>query len=1208
MKKIVSLLLVLAMIFSMTQAFASYYDYNVGPITYDMEGKYITYKNGATTNGNQVTFSGAGSVIYDFYLPFNTVSADVSYTAQADTSLTITTDEGKEIEATLTASADTINIPFDITERKGERVFTISADGACVITKITLNKEKIKTTSYNKIYCNLTKEEEAIQSTVLMDTKASIIMVNGSRRYINNDNPKEIPENFKGSIYLPAHSLARAFGMYLEDMPERDYILLRSDDKEFVFYRTAAYQEEYNVETSNINNVVLYKDGKAYLPVRFFGEALGKTVGYRDGIIAIDDKFTVSKILNDDTMLNYVRNQFKPFYPDETTGKEIYVAQTSNASDSNPGTSGSPYKTLAKAAAVAQAGDTVIVGEGVYKEVLSPQNNGTATKPIVFKAENENTVISATKTVSGFVFDRKTSGGLDIYKAPLPQGFVSLGDGRNQVFYNNESLIEARYPNGPAIEMGDKNEPLSKLWPAKGDFKTEKGNIYKVVSDTLLKDGTDWTGATLVIMREYGYTLNMAKVASSHDGYLMLDSNSTSKYYWDADRQDIWTYGYLSGHRAALDTYDEWFIEDGYLYIIPPQGVSGNGLSVEIKSNQLVADLENSKFVKLEGFSTIGGSIKMNNSEMCTLDGMNMKYLNHYTWSKDQHTGFIDTNPADYSDITKDPKGAPSRGEVGIYLGGRDNTIINNTFDHAAAAAIYGVGYYAYIENNLIKDCGYMGSYVAGLYFTGEKWKDNNKTAKRGGHFIYHNTVYNTGRSAMQHTRPAGGDMWPYLPEDIAYNDFHDAMLTSLDTGVTYEYEVMMGNEKLFTKMHHNLVYTTTEQTNPYSMGIYHDGSAENIDTYSNIVFSIDPNKGFTHNMVYTQTAVHKNDAGTITRSSIAYCPNWNNVKIQGGISDIDQLEAKDYPHQKPFYAGAFTDEEYLVNFNNISGAKTYSSGIFKASDSNVELHGTTLDENGAALLDQAGEYVKFANVDFGEEKVYKLAIEYYQDKYNVAKEAGDTVEIIIGDDIETGKKYTKTILTNAERKDVIDIYETPISYVRGEQTVYIKAVNSKSIRIAGIKACDGELVPEPLYAERVYGGFFSYYEDENTAAPPKRSYNTPDGSLNPIVNSTYNGTTIVYEDVTFSEDVTKFKASICYPADPAKYNLKMEIRIDSKTAQPVGVVNILHTTLTEDITQWFTYSDNVIDISKITAGKHTVYLTFKGTYTSNLHWFEFYN
>jgi len=55
-------------------------------------------------------------------------------------------------------------------------------------------------------------------------------------------------------------------------------------------------------------------------------------------------------------------------------------------------------------------------------------------------------------------------------------------------------------------------------------------------------------------------------------------------------------------------------------------------------------------------------------------------------------------------------------------------------------------------------------------------------------------------------------------------------------------------------------------------------------------------------------------------------------------------------------------------------------------------------------------------------------------------------------------------------------------------------------------------------------------------------------------------------------------------------------------------VVNILHTTLTEDITQWFTYSDNVIDISKITAGKHTVYLTFKGTYTSNLHWFEFYN
>ena len=481
MRKLVSLLLVLAMVFSMTQAFASYYTYNVGPITYDMEGEYITYKNNATTSGNQTTFSGAGSVIYDFYLPFNTVSADVYYTAQADTALTITTDEGREIEATLTASTNTVNVPFVINERKGERVFTLSADGACVITKITLNKEQIKTTSYTKDYCYLTKQEETIQSTVLMDTKASIIMVNGSRRYINSDDPKEIPENFKGSIYLPAYSLARAFGMYIEEMPERDYILLRSDDKEFVFYKNTAYKEVYNEETSSINNFVLYKDGKPYLPVRYFGEALGKTVGYRDGIIAIDDKFTVSKILDDNTMFNYVRNQFKAFYPDKTTGRTIYVAQTSNANDGNAGTMGSPYKTLAKAAAVAQAGDTVIVGEGVYKEVLSPQNNGTATKPIVFKAENENTVISATKTVSGFVFDRKTSGGLDIYKAPLPQGFVSLGEGRNQVFYNNESLIEARYPNGPAIEMGDKNEPLSKLWPAKGDFKTEKGNIYKVL-------------------------------------------------------------------------------------------------------------------------------------------------------------------------------------------------------------------------------------------------------------------------------------------------------------------------------------------------------------------------------------------------------------------------------------------------------------------------------------------------------------------------------------------------------------------------------------------------------------------------------------------------------------------------------------------------------------------------------------------------------
>jgi len=41
---------------------------------------------------------------------------------------------------------------------------------------------------------------------------------------------------------------------------------------------------------------------------------------------------------------------------------------STNASDSNPGTSGLPWKTIGKAASSLQPGDTALVREGIYRE------------------------------------------------------------------------------------------------------------------------------------------------------------------------------------------------------------------------------------------------------------------------------------------------------------------------------------------------------------------------------------------------------------------------------------------------------------------------------------------------------------------------------------------------------------------------------------------------------------------------------------------------------------------------------------------------------------------------------------------------------------------------------------------------------------------------------------------------------------------------
>jgi beta-glucanase (GH16 family) len=66
-----------------------------------------------------------------------------------------------------------------------------------------------------------------------------------------------------------------------------------------------------------------------------------------------------------------------------TTGATYYVSPTGN--DANAGTLAAPWKTIAKANATLQAGDTVIIRAGTYNEDILPKNSGVAGKPITYQ-------------------------------------------------------------------------------------------------------------------------------------------------------------------------------------------------------------------------------------------------------------------------------------------------------------------------------------------------------------------------------------------------------------------------------------------------------------------------------------------------------------------------------------------------------------------------------------------------------------------------------------------------------------------------------------------------------------------------------------------------------------------------------------------------------------------------------------------------------
>src|SRR5689334_11286685 len=116
-----------------------------------------------------------------------------------------------------------------------------------------------------------------------------------------------------------------------------------------------------------------------------------------------------------------------------------YYVSTAGA-DTNAGTLAAPFRTIQRAADLAQAGDTVLIRGGTYRETVAPAQSGSLGAPITFAAYNgEQVVVSGADPVSGW-----TSAGGSIYTAAVPW---TLGPGADQVLVDGRMITEARWPN-----------------------------------------------------------------------------------------------------------------------------------------------------------------------------------------------------------------------------------------------------------------------------------------------------------------------------------------------------------------------------------------------------------------------------------------------------------------------------------------------------------------------------------------------------------------------------------------------------------------------------------------------------------------------------------------------------------------------------------------------------------------------------------------
>ncbi len=1170
-RKLVSLFL--AFLLAAIPLFNVNASYRPGEITYSMLSKDCTQSDGVSVaSDNKISASGGGHVQYDFFLTFDAEKVEFIYEEGSSGAINASFDGEEPTEVKLEGGKTSAVLTFDSPLRLGDHLLDLSLSGSMVITEIKFHEKDskfIKGKGGTEIWLNdLSEEEWAISTAVMVKTDASIIMVNGSRRYIDEQDLTAKPLNVNGSIYLPIKPLSRALEYYFEELPSKNYVLMRHGDVNYEYRDGVMTKQVLQEEPTVIDVKPEFVNGKTYMPLRYFAEEIGETVMFKDGLAVVDYRNIAKEIIGNDKVFKYALAEFDPFTAEAAEGNTYYVSQSFYAKDSNPGTIDAPFKTLAKAADVAKAGDTVIVREGVYREILEPKNDGTATSPITFKAmEGEKVVLSANETVTDFV--DMGDGTVGAYMD------WDLGLGKNQVFYNDECVIEARYPNSPGIEMAEGRE-LSSLYPVRGDFLVTDEDSTVVVSDTLLNQTEPdyWKGAIYVSMHGYAYGLATAIVDSSEKGKLNLTKFSTYRW-WDPALSSHADWGFLSGHKNAMDLPGEWIKENNVLVMIPPEGETAETLTVEVKKRQLVADIAKRKFVHLEGFDIIGGSIRMNESEMCMLDGINGKYLNHYTWSDDFREGFLDNYSAT-NRVSGEPS-ALSRGEVGIIIGGTDNYVINSRLDHAASAAIVMVGTYAYIENNIISNTGYAGNYVSGVSMMTEPWKD--PKTPRGGFALYNNTIYNAGRSVFNMSAPEGipGDWnnpWhaTFLPHEMAYNDFHDGILFSLDTGVTYEYYSVAESKRANARYHNNYVYVTFPESNPFSMGLYHDGYTKGFDTYDNIVFTAEPDTMFTH--AYTTTS----SDGSITDNMARRNMDLYREPVAGGA---EGLTAEHFPFAMPFYAGSYQGKgEYLENYNRTSE----KMNLLSVEDAVIG-EGVEINEYGYAVLDSAGDYIEFKDVDFTENGKNTADIYFAGDFYK-----GNTLlQIGVGDSIETAEFSPQKFEVRTRGLAELDLYKAYFAETTGVHNVYIRYQSGTGVAVDSVflrKNAAGSLGHD---GAKVWGGAFDRIVKSENSVVPSAVYTSESGG--PYAKDVWKGASLLYNKVEVPEGAKYFYVNT---GTGTGYGNQDVVFSYYKTGDPK---NTEFARINTKENTWYSYDDAVyVELSDMPSGTMDIYVDF---YTS---------
>jgi hypothetical protein len=167
------------------------------------------------------------------------------------------------------------------------------------------------------------------------------------------------------------------------------------------------------------------------------------------------------------------------------------------ASDENPGTADAPWKTVSKAAQTLEAGDRVIVHEGVYREWAEPKNSGRPGARIVYEgAEGENVTMTGADVLTGW---ERTPGDRPIYEIPWTAKFIINTVNGKPIYHHpgdeehvrsgraEQLIVDGQVWDYPQIVLSLADMQAGTFFP---DVENNRLHVW-------LRDGSDPSGHTI---------------------------------------------------------------------------------------------------------------------------------------------------------------------------------------------------------------------------------------------------------------------------------------------------------------------------------------------------------------------------------------------------------------------------------------------------------------------------------------------------------------------------------------------------------------------------------------------------------------------------------------------------------------------------------------------------------------------------------------